>query len=133
AGSDSTLVTFSGPAGSFTIAPNNATDTLLQVFVPTQVFSTAGTNSVTVYAYDTGVQSPRTIGPASLSIINRAASTSPIVALPEVVTAEATSASGAIVTFTVAATNPDGSYAAVSCDHASSSLVPLDTTVVTCS
>ena len=134
AGSDTTLMTtvvFTGPAGSFSIDANTETDTLLEVFVPVQVFSVAGTYSLTVYAHDTG-GATRQIGPASLSIVDRPASTTPILALPEVVTAEATGSSGAIVTFNVSGTNPDGSAAAISCDHASGALYPLDTTVVNC-
>ena len=134
AGSNTSLMTtvvFTGPAGSFSIDANTETDTLLEVFVPVQVFSLAGTYSLTVYAHDTG-GTTRQIGPASLSIVDRPASTAPLLALPEVVIAEATGPSGAIVTFTVGGTNPDGSAAAVSCDHASGALYPLDTTVVNC-
>ena len=135
AGSDPDLMTtvvFSGPAGSFSIDANTQSDTLLQVFVPTPVFSVAGTYSLTVIAHDIG-GATRQIGPAALSIANRSPNTSPLLALPEIVVAEATSPSGAIVTFGVSGTNPDGSAAAVSCDHASGALYPLDTTLVTCS
>lgn len=135
AGSDTTLMTtvvFSGPAGSFTTDANTSTDTLLEVFVPVQVFTTAGAYSLTLYAHDLG-GTTRQIGPASLSIVNRPASGIPLLALPEVIIAEATSPSGAIVTFTAGGTSPDGSAAAVSCDHASGAFYPLDTTVVHCS
>jgi len=135
AGSDTTLmstVVFSGPVGSFTVDANTSTDTLLEVFVPVQVFAVAGSYSLIVYAHDLG-GTTRQIGPASLSIVNRSASTTPLLALPEVIIAEATSPSGAIVTFTAGGTNPDGSASAVSCDHASGALYPLDTTVVHCS
>ena len=118
AGSDSTIVTFTGPAGSFSIAPNTASDTLLQVFVPTQVFTVSGSYAVTVFAHDIG-GATRQIGPATLSIVTRPASSQAQLALPEVVTAEATSPSGAIVSFSVGGTNPDGSSATVSCDHVS--------------
>jgi flagellar hook assembly protein FlgD len=134
AGSDTTVTTtvvFSGPAGSFSIDANTCTDTLLEVFVPTQVFTAAGTYSLTLYAHDLG-GATRQIGPASLSIVNGQASTTPLLSLPEVVITEATSPSGAVVTFAVSGTNPDGSAAAVSCDHASGALYPLDTTVVHC-
>jgi len=134
AGSDTTVTTtvvFSGPAGSFSIDANTCTDTLLEVFVPVQVFTAAGTYSLTLYAHDLGGTS-RQIGPASLSIVSRPFDNTPQLALPEVVIAEATSPSGAIVTFTAGGTNADGSAAAVSCDHASGALYPLDTTVVTC-
>jgi len=135
AGSDTTLMTtvvFNGPAGTFSIDANTESDTLLQVFVPTQVFSIAGTYTLTAYAHDLG-GTTRQIGPGSLSIVNRPASTTPLLALPEVIIAEATGPSGAIVTWSAGGTNPDGSAAAVSCDHASGALYPLDTTVVTCS
>jgi flagellar hook assembly protein FlgD len=126
-----TTVVFSGPAGTFTIEANTSVDTLLEVFVPTPVFSTAGTYAVTAFAHDLGGTS-RQIGPGSLAILNRPVSTTTLLALPEVLIAEATSPSGAIVTFSAGATNPDGSTAAVSCDHASGSQFPLDTTVVQC-
>jgi|GEM_PF-804730 len=134
AGTDTTLATtvvFSGPAGSFSIDANTTADTLLEVFVPTQVFGAVGTYAVTAFAHDVG-GTTRQIGPASLAIVNRPASTVPLLSLPEVVIAEATSPSGAVVTFAASATNPDGSTAAVSCDHASGAMYPLDTTVVQC-
>lgn len=126
-----TTVVFGGAAGTFSIDANTCTDTLLEVFVPVQVFSAAGTYSVTLYAHDLG-GATRQIGPASLSIVTRPPSTAPLLALPEAVIAEATGPSGAIVTFTAGGTNPDGSSAAVSCDHASGALYPLDVTIVRC-
>src|SRR6185369_4222195 len=88
-----TTVVFSGPAGSFTIDANTTSDTLLEVFVPTPVFSMAGTYSLTAFAHDLG-GTTRQIGPGSLAIVNRPASTTPLLVLPEVVIAEATSPAG---------------------------------------
>src|SRR6266849_6825903 len=130
-GSDYTTVLFDGPAGAFTIAPNNVSDTVLAVFVPTQVFTASGSYAVTVFAHDVNAAT-RQIGPATLSIVNWPASNVPLLALPEVVTAEATSAAGAVVSFSVGATNPDGTSAAVTCDHSSGATYPLDTTAVHC-
>jgi len=120
AGTDPTLATtvvFSGPAGSFSIDANTTADTLLEVFVPIRVFGAVGTYTVTAFAHDVG-GTTRQIGPASLSIVSRPASTVPLLTLPEVVIAEAASPSGAVVTFAAGGTNPDGSTTAVSCDHA---------------
>lgn len=134
AGTDTTTastVVFSGPAGSFTIDANTTSDTLLEVFVPTPVFSIAGTYSITAFAHDLG-GTTRQIGPGSLAIVNRPVSTTPLLLIPEVVITEATSPSGAIVTYSASAVNPDGSAAGISCDHASGSQFPLDTTTVRC-
>ncbi|HEV2719129.1 MAG TPA: FlgD immunoglobulin-like domain containing protein [Thermoanaerobaculia bacterium] len=135
AGSDTTLMTtvvFAGPAGSFTVDASTESDTLLQVFVPVQVFSVSGTYTLTAYAHDLS-GATRQVGPGSLAIVDRPPSTTPQLALPEVVIAEATGPTGAIVTFGASGTNPDGSAATLSCDHASGALYPLGTTVVTCS
>ena len=134
AGSDTTVTTtviFSGPAGTFSIDSNTCTDTLLEVFVPTQVFTAVGSYSLRLYAHDLG-GATRQIGPASLAIVARPPYGAALLALPEAVIAEATGPSGAIVTVTAGGTNPDESAAAVSCDHASGALYPLDTTIVHC-
>src|SRR5438067_4797782 len=65
AGSDMTLMTtvvFDGPAGSFSIDASTESDMLLEVFVPVQVFTVAGTYTLTVFAHDTGGVT-RQIGP----------------------------------------------------------------------
>jgi flagellar hook assembly protein FlgD len=136
AGSNTDLITtvvFDGPAGSFSVDASTATDTHIEVFVPVQVFTVAGTYTLTAFAHDVG-GATRQIVPVSapLSIVDRPASNAPQLALPEVIVAEATSPSGAVVTFSAGGTNPDGSTAAVSCDHTSGALYPLDTTVVRC-
>jgi flagellar hook assembly protein FlgD len=126
AGSDPDLMTtvvFSGPAGSFSIDANTETDTLLEVFVPTQVFTVIGTYTLTAFAHDLGGVT-RQVGSGSLSIIGRPNDGVQSLSLPEVVIAEATGPSGAVVTFTVGS--------GVSCDHASGALYPLDTTIVNC-
>ena len=131
AGSDSTLVTFSGPAGTFSLEPSIAGDTSLVVFVPFQVLATVGQYDVTVLATDSD-QTTRTIGPGTLSIVAEPVTGPPLLGVPEAVVAEATGPTGAIVTYTVLAKSLVDPSANVSCDHASGALFPLDTTIVTC-
>jgi hypothetical protein len=65
-----------------------------------------------------------TIGPVALNVVARGGGAAPVPSLPEVVVADATSSSGAFVTFDVQG---------ASCDHASGVLFPIGTTTVTCS
>lgn len=123
AGTASTLVDFSGNGQFFELEPNTATSTKLEVWIPLGVAYSAGDYSVTVLATDTG-GGTRTIGPVTLSIVERSANAPPQLSLPEVVTAETTSSSGAYVTFDAAG---------ASCDYASGSLFPVGTNTVTCS
>jgi len=59
--------------------------------------------------------------------------TPPTLSLPADITAEATSADGAAVTFACSATDDDGSDAPVVCSPASGSVFPLGSTMVQCS
>ena len=131
AGSDSTLVTFSGPAGTFPIEPSIASDTSLVVFVPFQVLGTVGTYDVTVLATDSD-QTIRSIGPGSLSIVAAPVTGPPLLGVPEDVIAEADGPTGAIVTYVVLAKSIVDPSVNLSCDHASGARYPLDTTIVTC-
>jgi flagellar hook assembly protein FlgD len=122
-GASSTLVDFAGNGQVFELAPNTATPTQLQVWIPMPVATTLGQYSVTVKTTDTnGVTT--TIGPVVLSVVSRTGGVAPVPSLPEVVVADATSSSGAFVTFNVQG---------ASCDHASGSLFPIGTTTVSCS
>jgi hypothetical protein len=58
--------------------------------------------------------------------------TPPVVAVPASITADATSPSGAVVTFTVSASDPDDTASAPVCTPASGSVFPIGTTTVTC-
>jgi hypothetical protein len=59
-------------------------------------------------------------------------STPPVIAVPGPITVNATSPSGAGVTYTVSATDPDDAVASLSCAPASASTFPIGTTTVTC-
>src|SRR5205085_1142333 len=100
-GTASTLVDFSGNSGLFELEPNTATSTQLEVWIPLGVAYAAGDYSVTVKATDTG-GGTRTIGPVTLSVVQRSANAPPVLSLPEVVTAETTSSSGTNVTYDAA-------------------------------
>ena len=58
--------------------------------------------------------------------------TPPAITVPGDITAEATGASGAVVSYGVHATDPDSPVASVGCDHPSGSTFPLGSTIVKC-
>ena len=58
--------------------------------------------------------------------------TPPVITVPGPSTANATSPQGAIVTYTVSATDPDDAVASLTCEPASGSTFPIGTTTVTC-
>lgn len=122
-GSASTLVDFAGTSQAYELEPSVATSTSLQVWIPIEVSLNVGQYSVTVKATDTG-SGTRTIGPATFSVVTRSSNTPPEPpTLPEVVVTDATSSSGAFVTFDTGD---------ASCDHNSGALFPVGTTTVTC-
>lgn len=59
--------------------------------------------------------------------------TAPVITVPSNMTAEATSAAGAVVTYAAAATDETDGATAVSCSPASGATFPVGTTTVTCS
>jgi len=69
-----------------------------------------------------------------LSPVTQADTTPPVVSVPSApIVAEATGPSGAAVTFSASATDPDNGVLPVSCSPASGSTFPLGSTTVTCS
>jgi len=122
-GAMSTLVDFTLGNQVSELAPNTATPTQLEVWIPMAVATNIGLYSVTVKTTDAnGVTT--TIGPIALNVVARSGGAAQVPSLPEVVVADATSSSGAFVTFDVQG---------ASCDHVSGSLFPIGTTTVTCS
>jgi HYR domain len=59
--------------------------------------------------------------------------TAPTISVPAPITADATSPSGAVVTYSVSATDPDDAVASLNCMPASGSTFPIGTTTVNCS
>src|ERR1051325_7339992 len=131
-GNVSTDVVYNGPCGTSTVSAFDLSDsTTVYADIPGGVTSYVGSWDVYVVAHDdTG---DRTIGPAVLTVTGLGGQP-PLLSIPESVSAEATSAAGAIVTFTV------GGYSfvdpppapTVTCDHDSGALYPLGETRVTC-
>lgn len=130
AGAVSTSVVFSGPGGTVIEPVDDPSSTFLFVFVPYQVLNTAGSYSVTVRA-DDGGGVVRTIGPASITV-NPGPAQLPLISAPETVTAEATSSTGAIVTFSVTAIGFANDPPVVSCDQVSGTMFPMGATTVHC-
>jgi hypothetical protein len=58
--------------------------------------------------------------------------TPPVIAVPAPITVNATSPSGAVVTYSVSATDPDDAVASLVCAPASGSMFPIGTTTVQC-
>jgi hypothetical protein len=58
--------------------------------------------------------------------------TPPVINVPAAITADATSQAGAVVTYSVTATDPDDAVASVVCSPTSGSTFPIGTTTVTC-
>ncbi|MEA2165885.1 MAG: hypothetical protein QOK37_4012 [Thermoanaerobaculia bacterium] len=133
----STQLLIDGPAGTFMEdisggfrAPGTLNDTIY-VAIPDSTLLVEGHYSVTVVAHDdTG---DRMIGPVFYDVIARPIQQNPLLEIPENVYAEATSASGAHVTFFVGGTSfVDPASLVVSCDHNSGDLFPIGETIVHC-
>src|SRR5438067_1619274 len=128
-GNIESIVNFDGPGGHFIAATDAGASTFLVVSVPPGVLGTVGHYLVSVDAIDdTGT---RHIDGGALDILPRPEEP-PLIFVPEAIAANATSPSGAVVTFTVVAINGDGSPAPFICNHNSGDLYSIGTTVVTC-
>ena len=132
-GTDHNVLNFTGPASDTEFLDGTTGSILPAVSVPPIVTNIAGTWTLTVDAYDTPDGPPRSIGPATISIVQRPQTDPPILNIPDGISAAATSTSGANVTFFVAAFNSDGSSVPITCDHNSGDLFPLGATNVHCS
>jgi hypothetical protein len=133
-GADHNDLVFNGPGGTFTQTIDGSTGSILaDVSLPSFVTFTEGTWFLTVNAFDTPDGAPRPIGPGTITVIERPQTDPPILNIPDGISAAATSASGANVTFFVSAINDDGSPVPVTCDHNSGDLFPLGDTDVHCS
>jgi hypothetical protein len=128
-GTVETTVTFDGVN---TLEPSFASPSELIVWVPITIVNQEGQHTLVVRAVDaTGV---RTYGPVSFMVTAPVIDPGgpPILALPELVVAEATLATGTAVTFDANAYDAAGPVA-LTCVPASGSVFPLDSSVVNCS
>ncbi|HXH40289.1 MAG TPA: HYR domain-containing protein, partial [Thermoanaerobaculia bacterium] len=112
------------PVVTFTASATDAVDGPVTVTCSPSSGSTfpLGTTTVTCTAYDS--QANVGIGTFNVTVSN-----GPVLTLPADITAEATSAAGAAVSYTVTATD----NATITCTPASGSTFPLGTTQVNCS
>jgi len=134
----STEVQVSGPAGTFVEGLNFAsrsgtnTDAIIMA-IPDPTLLVEGHYSVTVIAHDT--DGDRFIGPVFYDVVPQVVPPQPpLLAIPENVFAEATSASGANVSFFVGGfsfVDPPPAPTVV-CDHNSGDLYPIGETIVHC-
>jgi len=143
-GTESTLVTFDGPAGQFVVQPTNVIpnddpdavpqypSNVLVVFIPGEVAGTPGSYQITVTAKDVGLDA-RTLGPVTFTVQEPSFDGPPLIGYDEVQVEEATSSRGAIVNLNVTAQNPNGDPVPVTCSPESGSQFPMGGTNVTCS
>jgi len=122
-------VVMSGPAGTFFITPTFTSPDEVIAPIPTPVTSVPGTVTVTVEAFD--LFGTRVIGTGSFTVIGLGGQP-PLLAMPENITAEATSPSGAVVSFTVGGFSFVDPSPTITCDHASGVTYPIGETTVSC-
>jgi len=134
-GAVSTAVSFTSPEdppSTYTLEPSTIRPdgTRLVVFVPEVVTTIAGSWEVRVIATDTA--GTRTIGPATLTVIDRNAGP-PIITIPEFLFFPATSSEGAVVTYEASAVSAStGEEVPVDCTPASETQFSFGYTTVTC-
>jgi len=142
-GTESTLVVWDGPDGHYEFAPINPLpdddpeappqypSNMLVAFIPGGIPFAPGTYQITVVAKDFD-EAAQTLGPATFIVGAAPVDVPPIMSYTETVFEEATSASGAIVSYDVSAQNPNGDPVPVTCSQASGTTFPIGTTLVTC-
>jgi hypothetical protein len=142
-GTESTLIVWDGPDGHYEFAPINPIENddpeapphypsnMLVGFIPGDIPFTPGTYEIRVVAKDFDFDA-RTLGPAFFTVGPAPVDVPPIMSYTETVFAEATSASGAIVSYDVSAQNPNGDPVPVTCSQASGTTFPIGTTAVSC-
>jgi hypothetical protein len=123
-----------GPSGAAVTYAATATDTVSGSLTPTCAPASGstfplGTTAITCSATDGAGNT----GTASATVVVED-KTAPTLSLPANITAVATSASGAVVTYAVSATDPDNDTATltISCSPPSGSTFPAGVTTVTC-
>jgi len=134
----STQLVIDGPAGTLTRdisggfrQPDTLNDTIF-VAIPDETLLVEGHYSISVLAHDAG--GDRLVGPVYYDVIPRPiVAVPPLLGLPEGVSADATSAAGANVSFFVSAVSFVDPVAVVTCDHNSGDLFPMGETIVHCS
>jgi hypothetical protein len=127
----STELTFSGPAGNYTVKRSSYTERTVSAWIPQAVVNTPGRYQLMITAIDllgccTDQYRTRDIGPVDFWVLNDAEEPAPTLQVPADFAIEAQGAGGAMVRFEVS------SNAAVTCTPASGSLFPIGITRVDC-
>lgn len=132
-GTESTLIEFSGPAGTFALesAASGVHGEYVVTWIPLLVSLTEGSYEIRVYATDVG-SATRVYGPATLSVVEQVIVAPPLLFVPEGLVVPATGPTGANVTYPVEAISQGGTGLTVNCTPPSGSLLPLGQTSVTC-
>jgi len=120
----------SGAMVTFTAAASDNADGPLPVVCSPASGSTFALGTTTVTCSATDTQHNTGTATFHVTVVD---TTPPALTLPANITAEATSASGAVVTYTASATDLVDGSVAVTCTPASGSTFPLGTTTVQCS
>lgn len=133
-GTESMLITISGPAGTFLLETSSASDQEVTFFVPPEVAFTPGVYTVVLQSKNFN-EPVRTFTPIQFAVEDEiiVVGRPPLLSLPESIFAEATSANGAAVTYTATALNYDDTPIAVTCAPQSGSAFAVGATLVQCS
>ncbi len=131
-GTESVLVTISGPAGTYVLEPNVVEPDYLITWIPEVVLLTEGQYSVRVAVKNIG-EAAQNLGPLGFAVEDTPVYGPPLLDLPEYLTADAASIRGAVVFFQVSAISQNGNAAEVTCDRQPGDLFGFGTTLVTCS
>jgi hypothetical protein len=116
-------VIFSGPAGTFSVAPNTSTDTNMNVWIPQEVLLVPGNYSVVVRAVGAPDSNAATLYVAGNFIVLN---------IPSVILAEAINLTGGPAQFNVTATSFVSTQVTVDCSRKSGDFFPFDRTEVDC-
>jgi hypothetical protein len=132
-GTESVLVTISGPAGTFVVEPGLIEPTRLITWVPEVILLTEGTYSVNVAVKNLNLP-VENLGPLSFSVERLEVFGPPLLNVPEFIVVDAESIRGSFVNFEVSAVSQDsGADVPVTCDHESGALFEFGQTLVSCS
>jgi large repetitive protein len=125
-----------GATVSYTVTATDPDDTASQI-TTSCIPASGSVFPIGATTVDCSAQDPSGNKSTGSFIVQVAApdTTAPTLQLPAPITADATSAQGAMITYTVTATDPDdtASQITTSCTPASGSIMPIGTTTVNCS
>lgn len=132
-GNESMFGTITGPAGAFVLEPNAASDAEVTFYVPEHAAFVPGRYTVVLQSKNAG-EPVRTMSPIEFSVVDEViVGGVPLLALPEGIFAEATTANGAVVEFDVSALNYDNTQIAVTCSRRSGEAFGMGASEVACS